>query len=207
MKTINIEELKKIQRYSNLKIIRDEINSKWVKEKIRKHLERNPHLKYSIEQVKEIVLSDDLVASFFIKDPGRQNIGENTISNLVSSIDLIKSFINHPSNVSLFVVNGKITSKRKEGIKSIDFEWTTNEKKVYATQKYTVGTGGAQDNQYNDVRIFLQNCIGNVEHFFVAIVDGNYYTERKINDLRNEFERDNIKITGVNNLRDVLLNV
>ena len=152
---MNFELIKDNQRHANLLFLRKEINQKWVQRKIQLHLERNKYLNLTIKEVKKLILENDLITSFFIKDPNKQNIIEKRIANIISSFSKVKNFINHSSNVNLFVVEGKITTKRMEGIKSIDFEWVTNGKKVYATQKYTKDRGGAQDNQMNDVLSFL----------------------------------------------------
>ncbi len=195
---------KQIQRQNNISILRFKINKSWVNTKIINHLERNPYIKMSIDEIKDRILKDDLVASFFIKDPSKQNLTENIIAKYISSIDLVKDFINHSSNVELFVVDGQISNARKNDVKSIDYSWTTNGKKIFATQKYTESEGGAQDNQYNDVRNFLRNCKGNKDNYFFAIVDGDYYNNR-INNLIKEFEDDNIKICHFEDLRERLL--
>ena len=74
MKTI--EELKAIARKINMEELREEISEKWVDIKINNHLKRNPHLALSNQKIKELILENDLVASFFAKDPSRQNFTE-----------------------------------------------------------------------------------------------------------------------------------
>lgn len=190
---MDIEFLKTIKRKENLKILRKEINENWVNKKILNHLERNPHLDYTLDEVKEEIKRSDLVASKFIKEPGRQNISENAVGEYISNLTLVENFINHPSNVSLFVVNGVITNHRRDGIKSIDYTWFTKGKKVFATQKYTNESGGSQDHQFNEVINFMENARGNKEAFFFAIVDGDYFTESKMETLK-KYQTENVRV-------------
>lgn len=200
---MDIEFKKAIKRKENLDILRKEINYRWVSDKILNHLERNPYLEYSVEDIKEMILENDLVASKFIKEPGRQNMSENVIGDFIKNISCVENFINHPSNVNLFVVNGEITSERVDGIKSIDYTWTTNNKKIYATQKYTNEAGGAQDNQFNDVINFMSNAGNNKEYLFFAIVDGAYYTDEKIRILK-KYQTDNVLVCKAVELEKIL---
>lgn len=203
---MDIEFLKSVKRRENLSILRSEINDVWVNTKITNYLSRNPHLGLTIDEIKIKILEDDLVGSFFAKDPGRQNISEGVIGDLVSKLDLVSEFINHPSSVSLFVIDGNIVTERTDGIKSIDYSWKTNGKKVYSTQKYTNEAGGAQDHQFNEVVHFMNNCRLNQEHFFIALVDGNYYTENKMNILK-KYETENVRVCGVADLDRILKSV
>lgn len=200
---MNIEFIKQIKRKENLSHLRKEINEKWVNTKIENHLKRNPHLKETIQDIKNKILVDDLIGSFFIKEPGRQNISENIVAEQISKIKDINNFINLSSSVNLFVIDGKITNIRIDGIKSIDFTWNYKGKKVFAAQKYTNEFGGAQDNQYNDVINFLKNCQKNENHIFIAIVDGKYYNKTKMNNLK-KYEKDNVKVCSINDLEEVL---
>jgi len=182
---IDIEFLKKIKRAENLRTLRKEIDKTWVNNKIKNHINRHPYLaNFSVKQIKEMILNDDFIASFFIKEPGRQNISENAIAEYISNIAGVEDFVNHGSSVNLFVINGKITEKREPGIKSIDYTWNWNGRKVYASQKYTAENGGAQDNQYNDILSFLKNSQGNEEHIFIAIIDGDYYNNFRTKELK-----------------------
>ena len=52
--------------------------------------------------------------------------------------------------------------------KSADFQYG----EYYATQKYTDGSGGAQDNQRNDVIDFLKR--GSIKHKVAAIVSKSF---------------------------------
>lgn len=191
-------------RENNVKILREEIESYWVDIKIKNHLKRNPYLKMSIQDVKDKIIKDDILASFFIKDPSKQNFTENYIANYLSEIDIIENFENLSSSIKLFVHNGEITNVRFDGLKSVDYTWEYNGLKFYATQKFTKSNGGAQDNQFNDVINFLENCQNNDKDVFFAIVDGSYYTEKKI-DILKKYEKNNIIICGFEDVKGILI--
>ncbi len=203
---MDIYFLKAVKRKENLDILRKEINNKWVTEKLKNHLERNPHLKINVEQFREFIRTDDLLASFIAKDPSKQNITENVIGDYLSSVDSIDDFINHNSSVKLFIVKGNPTTERIDGLKSVDYSWKTNNKNVYTTQKYTTGNGGHQDNQFNDVISFLLNCKGESENFYLAIVDGSYYSDTRLNILK-KYETDNIKVCSFMEVEEVLKSI
>ena len=61
--------------------------------------------------------------------------------------------------------------------KTLDFEWQSKGKQIYASHKYTKDGGGGQDNQYRDMKDFIREA--NKSHtpntIFLAIADGPYY--------------------------------
>lgn len=82
----SIEELKVIARKIKMRELREDIKAEWVTTKISNHLERNPHLDLTIKEIRELILKDDLVASFFAKDPSRQNFIEKAKSKIIAKI-------------------------------------------------------------------------------------------------------------------------
>lgn len=185
MKTI--EELKAIARKINMEELREEISEKWVDTKINNHLERNPHLALSNQKIKELIIENDLVASFFAKDPSRQNFTEKIISKTINSIEGVENFEDLPSSTYWYLVDGKVVKlkSRPIGIKNIDYIFSFRGQRFVCTQKYTKDAGGAQDNQFNDIVSFLQQSLNMEEGTIaVAIIDGAYYTKEKIEKLR-----------------------
>lgn len=75
------------------------------------------------------------------------------------------------------IQEGSKISNRNRTTKSIDFYWEYNNYKFYASHKYIKESGGAQDNQYNDIKHFIENANKNSESFvkFLAICDGDYF--------------------------------
>lgn len=181
-----IEKLKIEARKINLKILREEIENSWVEEKIENHLKRNPHIKLDKEEIKNKIMEDDLIASFFAKDPAKQNISEKYFAKVIKNIDGVSNFENLPSNTKVFVKNGEIMQdeKRAIGIKSIDYSFYFKDALFICSQKYTKDRGGAQDNQFNDVVSFLVNSRELKDAIPMALVDGNYYTENKKEELK-----------------------
>ena len=118
-----IEELKKKARAHNLYNVRVEIDSDWVSTKIENFLERNPHLKMTKKELKQEILQNDIIASFFSKDPSKQNISETYIAKVISSIKGVSKFENLPSNTNMYVFNGEVVElkNRPLGIKTIDY--------------------------------------------------------------------------------------
>lgn len=183
-----IEQLKQEARKRNLQILRDEINYDWVKTKIVNHLERHSYLNISFDEIKNLIMTNDLIASFFIKDPSKQNISEKMFADIVSSIDGVENFEDLPSSTNLYLQNGKLVrlQERPMNLKTVDYIFNYKDRRYICTQKYTNEAGGAQDNQYHDVAVFLQNSLGlsYEDGVAVALVDGDYYTEDKIHALQ-----------------------
>ena len=127
------------------------------------------------------IIEDDLVASFFAKDPKRQNKSE---ASVVSKFQLhnreIESLPNGGPN-SITVYEGKIhKGERINGCKSVDFRLNN----WLCGHKTTDSRGGAQDNQFNDLCEFIKQaviyCERNQDEWkFAALCDGNYYTPEK----------------------------
>lgn len=140
----SIEKLKVIAREVNMRELREDIKAKWVTTKISNHLERNPHLDLTTEEIRELILKDDLVASFFAKDPSRQNFTEKAISKIIAKIDGIEDFQDLPNSTHWYLINGKVEylTNRPVGIKNIDYMFKFKGIDFIATQKYTKAAGG-----------------------------------------------------------------
>ena len=83
--------------------------------------------------------------------------------------------------------------------------WIFNKTPCFASQKYiNEKSGGAQDNQFNDIITFLKNCENNnLPCNFFAIVDGGYFTESKMNILK-KYESKNVFVCSISDLEKVL---
>ncbi len=101
----------------------------------------------------------------------------------------IVDFENLPSSgKNAYYINGdgKIVKGEKTSSKSLDFRWMTDETEFFAAHKYTRESGGTQDNQYSEMRTLLrlfQNGIVDTHRALIVIVDGPYYTARKMEEL------------------------
>lgn len=181
-----IEEEKAHQRENNITTLRNEINKSWVEEKLNNFLER---YKYSnlgtVEELKNLILADKLVASFFIKDPSKQNITEKAVARLLKVDKMPAS----GSNSVCFNESGELVhSTSNRNSKSADFYFNN----IYWTQKYTTSSGGHQDNQRHDVVKFLE--YGSKNYKVGALLDGDYWVNH-INKLKEDFKNnDNVII-------------
>lgn len=181
-----IEQQKRVLRLKNIQQTRKEIKSPWVKEKIQKYAKAYGGL-FSEEQIRQQILENDLVASMFCKGPAKQNISEKLAEKYLKT----NKFPAQGKNCIRFNDEGDIVSSCFGNTKSADFYI----KGYYATQKYTVETGGAQDNQRNDVIDFLKR--GSIKHKVAAIVDGPYWDKQKA-FLQKQFAGNpNVLITSI----------
>ena len=188
--TAYVKEEKIKARKKNIAEIRKDIDKSWVKEKIKNHMTAFEGL-FTYDEIKQQILSNDLVASKFCKDPGKQNISENLAAQVLGW----EKMPSQGSNCVSFNDNGDIVFASSGNTKSADFY----ELGYYITQKYTDGEGGAQDNQRNDVIDFLKR--GSIKNKVMAVVDGDYWDLKYRNILIEEFkDNPNVKITSVTEL-------
>lgn len=130
------------------------------------------------------------MASFFAKDPSKQNISEK----LAIEVLKVEKLPSQGKNCIRFNNNGDIVSTAKGNTKSADFMLD----EYYATQKFTIEAGGAQDNQKHDVIEFLR-C-GSIKNKVAAVVDGPYW-DRYRDELKSIFSNNtNVLITSVSEI-------
>jgi hypothetical protein len=189
--TLYVEEEKRKARLANIQQVRDEINSAWVQEKIDNHVAAFDGV-ISAEAIREGILNNDIIASKFCKDPSKQNISEKLAADVLGLAKLPAS----GRGAIRFNDEGDIVSATNGNTKSADFKYGD----YYATQKYTAGSGGAQDNQKNDVIDFLKR--GSIKHQVAAIVDGAYWDYWR-DELKKIFaDNPNVLITSVTEITE-----
>ena len=151
---------------------------------------------YPRNQVEEKIRSDRLFASHFALEPRRTGLHENVAAEWIKELDTVTNFETLPKsgrNAFYVTSDGEIRKGMEHPpTKSLDFKWVTGKTLFFATHKYTKESGGNQDSQYKEVRHLLElfqkaNISGEI--VIVAIVDGPYYTRRRMDDLRR-FTRD-----------------
>lgn len=189
--TTFVEEKKREARKNNIAEVRKEIDHSWVKEKITNHVKAFDGI-FSYEDVKNAILTSDIVASKFCKDPSKQNISENLAAEVLG-LDKLPT---QGKRCIRFSDSGDIVSTSTGNTKSADFILDG----YYATQKYTDGEGGAQDNQRNDVIDFLKR--GSIKHKVAAIVDGAYWDKYRPILLEEFIGNPNVWITSVTELTE-----
>lgn len=186
-------ELKKVEkRLENIVLVRKEIDKASVQTKINNHLQKFNEL-FSYQDIYSQILENDIVASMFCKDPSKQNISENLVASELNVPKLPAS----GRKCVRFDESGDMVSVNCIGAtKSADFFIDG----IYYTQKYTKEAGGAQDNQYADVVDFLIK--GSIKHKVGAIVDGDFWTEKR-NLLKTHFsDNPNVKIVSMDELKE-----
>lgn len=138
---------------------------------------------------------DQALASNFIIDFKKQNPYEPFVEKYFRYLDIDLHFINNFKHLPVsgptakYVYNGLIMDESiktsvQETPPSVDFIWNYKFKdksmNFYASHKYTHGEGSAQKNQMRDLETFLDHSLKSVltnNNFFIAIMDGNYYTD------------------------------
>jgi len=158
---------------------------------------------FDFDDVVKKINSDAMFASTFATDPAKQNLFEKLAREYIQGIDFISDFkkLSHHGKEALYIVNGSLLGgddlSRSGGsteAKSIDFSWKYKDKKFYAFHKYTRQSGGAQDNQYNDMKAFINHANSSTKgnYYFIAIADGEYFNTQngkagvsKIENLKN----------------------
>lgn len=75
-------------REENLKELRNNLNDTDVQFKIANYAEKHG---FEAKDIKERIKSDDLVASFFAKDPSKQNFTEKLVAELLNTKTLPQS--------------------------------------------------------------------------------------------------------------------
>ncbi len=132
-----------------------------------------------IRQIKE----NKLAAVLLAKDPQKQNFFEKTAAAFIKGMQGVENFRRlNKKKEAMYISAGNLLEKsQKTGIskaKSIDFAWEYGGRKFYGYHKYTREEGGSQDNQYTDVKGFVEESreYKKADAFFIAIMDGDFYS-------------------------------
>jgi hypothetical protein len=115
---------KQLQR--NISLIRSEIEKADFVLKITNHAEKFGR---NFCEVKNKIMSDDMYAEIFAKDPSKQNIYERLAAEYISNLDNVSEFKNLPNSAKMFVIDGFVSNIRKNDVKSIDFYFKIGKKK------------------------------------------------------------------------------
>lgn len=197
----------------NVEDVRDSIMTKSMQLKITNYAARYNMSKRYVEQ---LIIDDINFAQNFAIDPGRQSIHEQIAANHLKNSSMFSmnsgknQFKKLPSagKNAKYVTIGGVSSKNIDDTKSIDFEMKVGEYIVYATCKYTKGEGGAQDNQYADVKQYVRIAAETYSRDtkkpnekFIAIVDGGYYDRH---GRKEELERIGYNLVTILSINEVL---
>ena len=175
----------KLKPYYHLGIqeLRDEIDKKGTKIKIKNHCERWDD---DFDSIRTKILDDDQFARFFIKDPKKRNLYEKMAVDYITTKlnrDIVK--LSSEGSTALCLQDGKIIkgSSTLKTTKSIDFMELRDGKIYYYSHKYINADGGHQDNQYRELSHFSNEAKKYVEQnddniHFVLLGDGEYFKRK-----------------------------
>lgn len=148
----------------------------------------------SVDDLLMDIQTDMMTRAFFRKTTTRQNIGELTqiewIKKFVPDTTKLKADIGgkYLSDGEMHTVASKI--KRPEN-STKTFDTYSPSTKTYGILKLTKQAGGAQDNQYNDVKTFIRHIVlyfetnSDSSEKFKFYLDGAYYTPSKRSELNS----------------------
>lgn len=191
--TVMIENKLKEERVKNIKYIMD--NPTDASSKIKNHVERfDGVLEY--DEIMARLKTDTVIASFFAKDPAKQNNTEIWVANMIKENISVKNFSilskGGTDSVRIGVDGNMIFGDSKElSTKSVDFKFEIGNETFLCTQKFTRGRGGSQDNQKKDVIEFLRygSRVMKDKTVFVAILDGDYFDEKELSSINSMFKQ------------------
>ena len=218
---LDYEEIKFLEIKKNLNYCASNFRDKDFAIKIKKYCQ-----KFGIKEediIKRLKAKDLITLSIFAKDPNKQNFYEKTAAKYIKNINGVYHFISLPTTGqnTKFAYKDSIISKSKwdqinvnniPKPKSIDFQWKFKVKttQFYAFHKYIKESGGAQDNQFNDIVYAIlnaQNKTSKTKHKILFICDGDYFTEDKLNKLKAMIKNKNHIILSINELKNYLMKI
>ncbi|QJG66673.1 hypothetical protein HGG64_03150 [Mycoplasma phocoeninasale] len=185
-----IKEIWISEREKNKKEIKENGIPKYYYDKIIKLIDRTALDKEVIATMESMLKSDDeLLLTILMKDPKRQNIYENILKEEVSKMGIEIEKLKSWGKNAFYPIGDEIktnNAKKPKELKSLDFKMKTKSgETIYIVHKYTNENGGAQDNQYYDVINQLKQLGEKTIKKVWFCLDGRYYNEKRISDLKN----------------------
>lgn len=157
-----------------------------------------------------------IFCAIFSKDPNKQNFFKKIAAKYIKNIKFVKNFhkLNNHGSKSKFLFDGKVFSntndKKNKFTKTIDFTWqieniSGQKYNCYAYHEFIKEAGGAQNNQFTNVKNTIKNAnLGNESNLFFFICDGEYFTDLKFEQLKSIAESKNIYIMKIISLKKLL---
>lgn len=196
-----IKKIWKKEREKLRKKILESGTPKWLEIKIENHIKRTNISLNEAQEIKNAIKAGNQPwLSVFMKDPKKQNVYEQIFIKEVTGAGFNISKLPAVGKQALYVFNDGIIKNINKPleIKSLDFYIKHPKMDIYVVHKYTNENGGAQDNQYHDVINQLKELGEKTENIVWFCLDGKYYNDQKINDLKAI--RPNSKIFNINSL-------
>ena len=203
-----------------------ERGDKWLREKIANAADR-----YGLtrREIVDALKACAVLRHYFAKDPTRQSMHENAAAEFIQKIRGVRKFEQARSEVK-FVAGGRVVDRAElralraadsalRHSKGVDFAWTFGGRMFYAYHKHTGAEGGAQDNQYNDLKVFVREAAesGDAGAVFIAFCDGPYYLRRNgvaeksrvasLKEMAKSAKRGNVFVMRTEELPEFLRNL
>lgn len=216
---VDYEKKIRIRQEENVKKVRENISSPEMQKKI-----INFSSKYNLNKryVEQKIIDDYSFRVQFAIDPSRQSYHEDIAYDYLKDLEIANKCIRLPAsggNAKYVTENGIVNGslgKKISNSKSIDFEFEIDNVKIYISHKYTKDDGGAQDNQFNDIKLFindvnlmLNNNISNKyeNKIFIALVDGPYYKRgNRLEELRS-LGGNNVEVLSIEGMEKMLKSI
>lgn len=138
------------------------------------------------------LMSDQAFQLAMTTSPQRQNTHEKVALAWLQGMPLIENVAKLASSgpSALYVHQGLLLSHKDlpnlENAKSVDFYFTLTigglTRSYYAAHKHTHQDGGAQDNQFQDLKNFASNAVAlkrETNKRYLALADGAYYAKAR----------------------------
>ncbi|KLL02476.1 MAG: hypothetical protein MRERC_1c066 [Mycoplasmataceae bacterium RC_NB112A] len=154
---------------------------------------------FEFDKFLEKAKCDFYFRTFFAKDPKKQNICEKVLVKYICSLDFVSDFQKLPNGGKNALYIDRVAVRKGSGyphqkpVKSANFAWNIKNKcgeiiHFYVFHKYIEESGGAQDNQFNEIKKCIEvgrNGSQEVNRRIVFICDDVYFIGRKIKELKN----------------------
>ena len=175
------------------------------------------------EEIRKALRNNPALQWWYVLNPGKQNTGETWVARVVPDIPGVTNF-DHPQPGTLNLVTlgrGSVVMTEAQlqqagghpDTKGIDFTWTYNGNlEFYVTQKHTTGGaagGGFQGDKIAEMRdwILIANRNDSVQEpnrRFIVLVDGSYWTDARIEELRGSITASNVFVSRVVDLAGII---
>lgn len=176
----------------------------------REKMTAEEQLQNSTEAILEAIRTTPLVRAHFRKDPTRQSIHEITQIEWIRQnayADVRKMLAGRGGT---YFHDYKLCTdhpRPSSATKTLDIR--SDSSNMYGVLKYSTTEGGAQDNQFRDVKHFIEQMRGYLQknptasELFLFYLDGPYYTEKKRSELKAMIPvecSEKIRITSVSEI-------
>jgi hypothetical protein len=207
------------QRALNVQTFKEELDSEESTKKISQYLDRNKNSlpeNSTVETLRAEAANNIHLAIALAVNPTRQKPhekeAEKWINKLSKKYNMIPLY-DYPSfklpdlgSDALYIEEGEIVFKEDKSenniTKALDFGFQVGNTTVISSQKFTKEVGGAQKDYEIEMANFMMYAKLNKSPsmYFLALVDGEYYTKERIEFLNRNFGTTRVVALSINDL-------